>query len=34
MNPPGGYKSGKVYLKLDKHENGVKLYLNQNGKSI
>ena len=30
MNPPGGYNSGKVYLKLTKIEKGVTLYLTDN----
>ena len=34
MNPPGGYKGGKVYLKVDKPENGLNVYLSQNGKNI
>jgi len=31
MNPPGGYTSGRVYLKVNEPEAGVKLYLEQNG---
>jgi len=27
MNPPGGYKGGKLYLKFTKMEPGITLYL-------
>jgi hypothetical protein len=34
MNPPGGYTGGKVILKVNQPDSGVKLYLEQNGKTI
>jgi hypothetical protein len=27
MNPPGGYRGGKLYLKFTKMEAGITLYL-------
>ena len=34
MSPPGGYSGGKIKLKISKPEAGVKIYLEQNKKSI
>lgn len=34
MTPPGGYKGGKVMMKVTDPEAGVLVYLEQNGKSI
>ena len=34
MNPPGGYKGGKVYLTVEKKEAGMRLYFRKNGKDV
>ena len=34
MNPPGGFKGGKVFMTITEKQQGVTLYLTQNGKSL